>query len=106
MTPSRTYLANVFPYPVDVSDKQAHKRADYRRACALHLFHHGKGHDNPAVAGTVWAAYNGVTEFVDHARGTQSGSDHSSRRLHSVWFGQGAGTKSRALSLAGDWVHR
>jgi hypothetical protein len=52
----------------------------------------------------MWAAYNGVTESVDHARATQRGPDHSSARLHSVWFGQGAATKARALRLAKEWV--
>jgi phage/plasmid-like protein (TIGR03299 family) len=100
----KQYLAKVFPDPADTDDATGKKRTDQSRRCALHLFRHGKGHDNKAVAGSVWAAYNGVTEFIDHVKASNRGPDLSSRRLHSVWFGRGAAVKSRALRLAREWV--
>jgi phage/plasmid-like protein (TIGR03299 family) len=98
------YLAMVFPYPQDRADRLAAKRVDRQRKCAFHLSKHGKGNENPKVQGTVWAAYNGVTELIDHGKMAKVGADHSSRRLHSGWFGQGAAVKARALQLATEWV--
>jgi hypothetical protein len=56
------------------------------------------------MQGTVWAAYNGVTELIDHGKMASAGADHSCRRLHSVWFGHGAAVKARAPRLATEWV--
>lgn len=44
---------------------------------------------------TWWRAYNAVTEYVDHVRGTDGAA-----RLDSAWFGQGASLKRRAMDLA------
>lgn len=58
------------------------------------LFEHGRGNDMPGVAGTYWAAYNAVSEYLTHERG---GDD---TRLNSLWFGQGADLNARALDTA------
>ena len=57
---------------------------------------HGKGNDCPGVRGTLWAAYNGVTELIDHRRTKQT----PDRRLDAVWFGDGDHVKGRALRVA------
>ncbi|MFC1744433.1 DUF932 domain-containing protein [Candidatus Riflebacteria bacterium] len=49
----------------------------------------------PTVAGTYWAAYNAVTEWVTH---TRKGTKES--RLNSSWFGQGKMLKQKALKVA------
>ena len=36
--------------------------------------------------GTLWGAYNAVTEYVDHFRLPKAGG---SARLKSIWFGSG-----------------
>lgn len=61
----------------------------------IQLFETGKGNDLPGVKGTMWAAYNAVTEFVQYKRGT---SDEG--RLNELWFGQGATLNKRALEKA------
>ena len=99
-----TRLVEVFPDPQDPKDRRAATEAANRRKCALHLYWHGRGNENPAVRGTVWAAYNGVTELIDHRKARMGGADSTSRRLHSVWFGRGAAIKARALRLATEWV--
>ena len=48
---------------------------------------------------TLWDAYNGVTEWLDHQRG---GSDSS--RLESAWFGNSAKTRSQAHQSALEFV--
>lgn len=59
------------------------------------LFEHGRGNDLPGVRGTMWAAYNAVTEYLQHERG-----DDRDRRLDSSWFGSGAALNARALEKA------
>ncbi len=62
----------------------------------VELFESGRGQDNKAIRGSLWAAYNGVTEWVDHQRGREA------TRLHAAWYGEGRRIKQRALSVAAD----
>jgi phage/plasmid-like protein (TIGR03299 family) len=55
----------------------------------------GRGNDRPLVRGTVWAPYNGVTEYLGAVAGRNANS-----RLNSLWFGDGALTSRRALEIA------
>jgi hypothetical protein len=57
------------------------------------LFHKGKGNDLPGVQGTLWAAYNGIAEMVDHGANKRSPSQH----LDYIWFGGGYGVKARGV---------
>ncbi len=54
----------------------------------------------PEVRGTLWAAYNGVTELIDHRKARPYGADTTLGRLNSIWFGRGAAIKERALRVA------
>ncbi len=58
------------------------------------LFASGRGNDVPGVRGTMWAAYNAITEYLVHDRGTDA-----ERRLNEAWFGQGAVLNARALNV-------
>jgi len=99
------FLNRVFPDPqksdgrdsVDERYQQELARAQQNRLWATHFFEHEKGNDAKPVAGTLWAAYNGITEFVDH-RSRPNQSDE--RRLNSVWFGNGYLVKARAFRIA------
>ena len=90
------YLAKVFPSPEDPENWKAIKRIEEHRFWSRYFFEHGKGNDRPRARGTLWAAYNGVTELIDHRR-TQQTPD---RRLDSAWFGDGYHVKGRALRVA------
>ena len=52
------------------------------------------------MRGTLWAAYNGVTELIDHRQARRHGADTTLGRLNSIWFGRGAAIKERALRVA------
>jgi hypothetical protein len=61
----------------------------------------------PGIEGSVWAAYNAVSEWADHQR-TFRGADpalRQQRRLDSIWFGASHQLKqdawAGALELAG-----
>ena len=49
---------------------------------------------------TLWDAYNGVTEWLDHQRGNSD-----SKRLESTWFGNSAKTRSLAHQSALEFVN-
>ena len=90
------YLAEVFPAPADLENEKAVKRVEDSRLWSRYFFEQGKGNQLPGVRRTLWAAYNGVTEMIDHRRIQQS----ADRRLDSVWFGGGYLTKAKALRVA------
>ena len=55
----------------------------------------GKGNDMPGVNGTYWAAYNGVTEYLNYEKGR-----NSANRMDSLWFGQNGNLSQKALATA------
>jgi len=102
MLPS--FLEAVFPTP---KRKRNQKERSYEEAVALNnelrgtsarLFEEGQGNTVPGIRGTLWAAYNGVTELVDH----HLAYDNPWQRLKSVCFGDGERIKNRAFDVALD----
>ncbi len=92
----KEYLGLVFPDPADLEDEAAVRRVSANRSLAERLFRQGKGNQQKGVSGTLWAAYNGVAEMVDHRRPYQT----AERRLDAIWFGTAYGTKARAFKVA------
>lgn len=73
------------------------------RAKLTELFEAGAGNAEPGVRGTWWAAYNAVTEYVDHVARGKDGvltGDQREARLNSIWFGSGAAIKGQAWESA------
>jgi hypothetical protein len=68
---------------------------EQRRRAAV-LFTKGKGNDLKGVAGSLWAAYNGITEMIDHGRNRRTPEQH----LEHIWFGGGCNVKIRAYEVA------
>lgn len=58
------------------------------------LFEKGMGNDLPGVRGTLWAAYNAVSEYLQYERG-----EDNQIRLDQMWFGQSASLNKRALEV-------
>ena len=88
----RDYAARVFPV---VGEGKPSARLEGVRSRVIDLFDNGKGHY--AIRGTAWAAYNAVTEYVDHHRATRG---DEANRLESAWLGSGADIKRRAFEIA------
>jgi phage/plasmid-like protein (TIGR03299 family) len=94
------YLKAVFDDPVMGKDEKQYKRTvaqtEKDRQESWRLCFEGKGNDVEGVRDTLWAAYNGVTEYVDFHR-TAYGE---SKWLENIWFGEGNRIKERALEEA------
>lgn len=61
------YYRTVFPDPRARENILAVEQIERTRNTAKHYYLDGMGNSQNGVAGTLWAAYNGVTEMVDHA---------------------------------------
>lgn len=59
------------------------------------LFETGKGTEIKGVRGTMWGAYNAVTEYLGYQRGTDQAN-----RVDNLWFGQGVNVNKKALETA------
>ncbi len=90
-------LELVFPLPRNPGDGSGVKRVKADRLKSEFYFDQGARNQAEAVAGSLWAAYNGIAEYVDHHRG-KSGAN----RLNSGWFGDGYLIKARAFDIAMD----
>lgn len=103
------FFEEIFPDPED-SDSDA---AQKKRTLCFELFETGLGADIPGVRGTVWGAYNAVTEAVDHRLGRSAAAvaddliasafktgKVQETRANSVLFGDGSLIKKRAMSTA------
>jgi phage/plasmid-like protein (TIGR03299 family) len=90
----RDYLAQVFPLVERASPVQR-RRVEAARAAAFRLAEAGMG--NARFASSVWGAFNGVTELLDHGERQDGDEEH---RLTSCWFGSDAHAKQRAWERA------
>ncbi len=61
------------------------------------LFESGKGNSLKGVRGTVWAAYNAVTEYLSWESGRSNNN-----RMNSLWFGPAFDLNRHALTVALD----
>src|SRR5436309_430074 len=75
-------------------DQSPIARKSILRICELHET--GRGSDIKGIRGTLWGAYNAVTEYVDH--------DKTSDSLAYMATGRGAEIKQRAFGLAVELV--
>jgi hypothetical protein len=89
------YLATVYPDSKEPEKMELVKR---ERDWSQFFFDQGRGNRELGVAGTLWAAFNGVTEWQDHRKSRQN----ADQRLVSSWFGGAYQTKARAYSVAVD----
>ncbi len=93
------YLQEVFPDPGNPDNEKAFQKVRGNREWSRHFFENGQGNKQNRVSGTLWAAYNGVTELIDHRVPPRQTND---RRLNSIWFGEGYLVKARAYEIANE----
>ena len=95
------FLADVMPLPepmtADNRENPAFGRAIAARRKVAGLFREGPANNLPGIAGTAWAAFNAVTEYVDHVA-EYRGDAESAYRSKSE--GAGAKVKAAAWSAA------
>jgi phage/plasmid-like protein (TIGR03299 family) len=86
-----TYVSQVIPSPVVEIPST---RTRHIRDRILELHESGLGAE--MSRGSLWGAYNAVTEYTDHVLC----SNDPARRLTSIWFGGGEKLKERAFKVA------
>ena len=96
------YFKSIYPD----SPETKSSRAKNIRGELTRLFEEGMGQDIPGIRHTAWAAFNAVTEHVDHHRSTRGSTELEKRsnRLKSAWFGSGNRVKANAWDFAMDLV--
>ena len=93
------YHQRVFPVPkvIKTKDDEAKTRMmEKMKTESAHYFAEGFGNDMEGIKGTLWAAYNGITEYIDHHREAKNGVD----KLNYIWFGGGHAIKAKAYNEA------
>ena len=94
------FVAGVFPEPERGDDEREFERERERakklRQKSIELFEAGKGSELPGVRGTLWGAYNAITELIDHHQRYRS----QESRMATIVFGDGAAIKKRAFRVA------
>ena len=97
--PGRQQLASYFErvYPDPAKGDPAKARS--ARMTLQGLYTGGMGADMPGVEGTTWAAFNAVSELVDHHVGSTE-----ARRLESAWWGEAVKVKERAWAAGLELV--
>lgn len=96
------YINQVFGY-ADVVKKgreEAFKNAQHETI--NRLFETGRGSEISGVRGTLWGAYNAITEFIQHEKG--SSKTLQDKRLESAWFGYGMNLNIHAFETAKEMV--
>ena len=77
----------------DNAEAEDNAKPEGIRNTFLDLYDSGQGAD--LARGTLWGAFNCVTEYTDHVMG-----DDPTTRLESIWFGRGEQLKRTAFQLA------
>jgi len=85
------FLKKIFPDP---PDKERSTRMTMVREKVVELTENGIGAE--MAKGTLWGAYNAVTELIDHYRRTNA---DDMAGLKSMWFGSGERLKKKAFEV-------
>ncbi len=93
---AQDYIKQVTLTGAELKGEKSSKRVGNIRTKMFDRFLHGKGNNGK----TVWDAYNGITEYVDHERNLGAGTE----RLDNLFFGSGNNTKIKAFNRAVELV--
>jgi phage/plasmid-like protein (TIGR03299 family) len=97
----KDYLDLVFPLPArgrlsERNYEAAIADVEQRKKGCTELFENGSGNKEPGIRGSLWAAYNGVTDWADHRMRFKN----RYQRFNSLFFGEAGRIKTRALRNA------
>lgn len=90
------YVKTLVP---DNEDAERNTRTENIRDKIIDLHDNGQG--SQLARGTLWGAYNSVTEYVDHVYNTTQ----VDKKLQSMWFGSGAKLKEKAFEVAKEMLN-
>lgn len=91
----KEYVRKVFAPKVTMLDEEeTENKCERLMGKIIPLFEKGRGNDLPGVKGTMWGAYNAVSEYLGWERGRDD------IRLDSLWFGDAANVNKKAFDLA------
>ena len=95
------YLDVVFPLPnrgrlSDRNYEAAIAEVERQKDGCAELFENGRGNTEAGIRGSLWAAYNGVTDWADHRMRFRN----RYQRFNSLFFGEAGRIKTRALRNA------
>ena len=85
------YVSVIFQKEEDIEEGKELRASTIEKI--EYLFENGKGHE--LGSGTVWNAYNAVTEYLTWEKGRTTDN-----RLHSLWFGADVNTNQKAFDAA------
>jgi phage/plasmid-like protein (TIGR03299 family) len=93
----REYFTKVFNFQEqeNAKDGELTVRSEKRMTNLIRLFETGRGSDLASASGTMWGAYNAVTEQIDHYAGRTMDS-----RVQGAFWGRTANIKRFALDEA------
>ena len=80
-------VEHVFP-----SQRDKEKRPDNKHYAPIEMLFVNERNSMPGMAGTGWAAFNALTEYIDHTWPSQE-------VLYRSWFGSGESLRAKALSF-------
>lgn len=89
------YVRLVFEPKIVLDNEEAQEKLDRQLARVIPLFEKGRGNDMPGVKGTMWGAYNAVTELLTWERGRSNDT-----RLENLWLGDAGNVAQRAYEIA------
>jgi len=89
------YIKEVFKIKPPEGETELSTRSANKLGKITEMCLHGMGQQAAGTAGTWWAAYNGVTQFLNYEYGRNENS-----RLNALWFGEGQRISQRALDAA------
>lgn len=104
----KNYLLRCFNTTASVKGDQQFKNQEgdvkkEQRAIAQVMELHESGLGADMARGTLWGAFNAVTEWTNHHRTYKEqdgGNTRADNKLNSIWFGQSASLMERALQEA------
>jgi phage/plasmid-like protein (TIGR03299 family) len=92
----KQYVKAIFEPKMTIQDEnEKNEKLERQVARVIPLFENGRGSDVPGVRGTMWGAYNAITELLTWERGRSADT-----RLENLWLGDAGNIAQRAYNVA------